>query len=81
MRTLKEIHDPRMKISIFSFNEKWIVKCEAGLCEQTFKFPFDEWSMEQVILKLEGAEFRDFVAERFHAMHGQIQNAGRASTT
>lgn len=73
MRVIKEIQDPRMKISVFSFNEKWIVKFEAGLCEQTFKFPFEDWSMEQVVAKLEVAQFRDQIHGRFGQMHLEMK--------
>ncbi len=75
MRVIKEIKDPRMKISIFSFNEKWIVKCEAGLCEQTFKFPSEEWTLDSVVLKLETPVFRDSVADRFSKMHTDLKPA------
>lgn len=58
-----------MKISIFSFNEKWIVKAEAGLCEQTFKYPHEEWTFEQVVARCEDETFRADVATRFETMH------------
>jgi hypothetical protein len=69
MRVIKEFRDPRMKISIFSFNEKWIVKSEVGLCEQTYKFPTDEWSFEQVVSRCEDESFKAKIASRFEAMH------------
>lgn len=72
MRVIKEFRDPRMKISIFSFNEKWIVKTEAGLCEQTFKFPQDEWSFEQVVARCEDENFRQAIAQRFQSMHDEM---------
>lgn len=72
MRVIKEFRDPRMKISIFSFNEKWIVKTEAGLCEQTFKFPQEEWSLEQVTARCENADFKDKVSARFESMHADL---------
>lgn len=72
MRVIKEFHDPRMKISIFSFNEKWIVKAEAGLCEQTYKYPTSEWSFEQVVARCENEEFKSQIAVRFQAMHDEM---------
>lgn len=72
MRVIKEFRDPRMKISIFSFNEKWIVKTEAGLCEQTFKFPQDEWTLEQVSARCEDETFKQKVTERFQQMHTDL---------
>ena len=76
MRVIKEFRDPRMKISIFSFNEKWIVKTEAGLCEQTFKFPQDEWSIEQVANRCEDESFKEKIASRFEAMHREMFGGG-----
>lgn len=74
MRVIKEFRDPRMKISIFSFNEKWIVKAEIGLCEQTFKFPQDEWTMEQVTLRCEDEKFKAAIDVRFAQMHKEMLN-------
>jgi len=44
MRTLGEIAHPACKISLFSWNQKYIVKFEQGLVEQTFKFEHLEFS-------------------------------------
>lgn len=74
MRVIKEFRDPRMKISIFSFNEKWIVKTEAGLCEQTFKFPQDEWEFDRVVARCEDEAFRAKVAAHFQTMHDEMLN-------
>ncbi len=72
MRVIKEFGDPRMKISIFTFNEKWIVKAEAGLCEQTYKFPQEEWTFEQVTARCEDEAFKAQIADRFQTMHTQM---------
>ena len=37
MRYLKEIAHPQVKISLFSWNNKYILKLEAGPYEQTYK--------------------------------------------
>ena len=73
MRVIKEFRDPRMKISIFSFNEKWIVKAEIGLCEQTYKFPQDEWEFERVVTRCEDETFKTKIDVRFTAMHEEMQ--------
>ncbi len=72
MRVIKEFRDPRMKISIFSFNEKWIVKAEAGLCEQTYKYPTEEWSFDQVVARCEDENFKAQIAARFQSMHDEM---------
>lgn len=38
MRNLGEIAHPACKISLFAWNQKYIVKFEQGLVEQTLKF-------------------------------------------
>jgi hypothetical protein len=46
VRTLGEIMHPQCKISLFSWNGKYLVKFEQGLCEQTFKFEHLEITAE-----------------------------------
>lgn len=67
-----------MKISIFTFNEKWIVKVEAGLCEQTYKFPQEEWSFEQVTARCENESFKVKIADRFQTMHTDMVETNKA---
>lgn len=46
MRIVGVIEHPVFKISVFSWSEKYIVKIEAGLFEQTYKFresDFNGW--------------------------------------
>ena len=38
MRIVGEIPHPRLKITLFEHNEKFAVKFETGLLEQTYKF-------------------------------------------
>lgn len=73
MRVLKEFRFGQMKFSIFSFNEKWILKTEVGLCEQTFKFSHEDFSIEQVEEVCQKQEFQNRVHTRFQNMHEDIQ--------
>lgn len=46
MRIVGYIEHPILKISVFSWSEKYIVKIEAGLFEQSYKFrqaDFPNW--------------------------------------
>ncbi|HNF70328.1 MAG TPA: hypothetical protein PLL28_13190 [Chitinophagales bacterium] len=46
MRIVGYIEHPVLKISVFSWSEKYIVKIEAGLFEQSYKFrqaDFGQW--------------------------------------
>lgn len=48
MRILGSIPHPVFKISVFGWNEKYLVKLEAGLFEQTYKFneaDFASWEL------------------------------------
>lgn len=49
MRIIGTIDHPIFKISIFSWNEKYIIKAEAGLFEQSYKFRQDDFKdIEQI---------------------------------
>lgn len=74
MRVLKEYRTPAAKISIFSFNEKWIVKCEVGLCEQTYKFPQEEFDLPQVEEICQRPQFHERLAARFKDMHSEYDS-------
>ena len=58
MRNLGEIMHPTCKISLFSFNQKFIVKFEHGPVEQTLKFDHLEFDRGE-------AELRERLTEEF----------------
>lgn len=72
MRVLKEFRFGPMKFSIFSFNEKWILKTEVGLCEQTFKFPHEEFEIENVEAYCLDMNFQSRIHARFQDMHADL---------
>lgn len=45
MRVIAEIPHPGCKITVFSWNGKYIIKLEKGALEQTYKVP--EWDLTQ----------------------------------
>lgn len=73
MRVIAEVFDPRMRISIFSFNERWIAKVEGGLCEITFKVPHEEMSLAKLKEHFENADTRDRLFERLHGLNQEWQ--------
>jgi hypothetical protein len=73
MRVFKEYRTEAAKISIFSFNEKWIVKCDAGLCEQTFKFSHEEFDLARVEEICQRSSFIERLGQRFKDMHNEFQ--------
>jgi hypothetical protein len=69
MRVLFEHLDPRLKVSVFAFNEKWILKTEVGLCEQTFKVPQMDCDFEQIKKICMSDAFLKNATARFASMH------------
>jgi hypothetical protein len=70
MRNLGEIMHPGCKISLFSFNQKFIVKFEQGLVEQTLKFEHLEFDRGEVELRERLNEtFISKVIESFKNLH------------
>ncbi|HVK59973.1 MAG TPA: hypothetical protein VM432_00425 [Bdellovibrionales bacterium] len=68
MRTLGEIRHPECKISLFSWNGKYLVKFEQGLFEQTYKFEHLEFENETEFRSHLTSEFIDRVAANFRQM-------------
>jgi hypothetical protein len=68
MRVIATIPHPSIRISIFSMNDKYIVKLEAGPMEQTFKFTEEEVKGLEDIRKILDDEFMNKALERFNDM-------------
>ena len=75
MRIIDSIPHPKMTISIFQMNEKFIVKFEAGPMEQAFKFDNAEVKGLENLKKMITTEFIETVRKRFNEMFLQMQNA------
>lgn len=71
MRFIKEIPNQAVKISLFAWNSKFIVKFEAGMYEQTYKFSEMDYTESEIENGL-SASFIDAVITRFHAMDKDI---------
>jgi hypothetical protein len=72
MRVVREVEHPKCKITIFSWNLKFLIKLEKGPYEQTFKISELDVSED----KLDDILTVDFVndaVERFDGMHASIQ--------
>lgn len=76
MRIVAEIPHPEFKISIFSWNGKFIVKIEAGIYEQAFRISEEtvEGDLEKVKALLTD-EFIQNCRPRFLAMREDLNNA------
>lgn len=75
MRIVKEVPLPDLKVTIFNWNNKYLVKLEQGLLEQTFKIPETEISSEQDLEALLTDEFLNKARQRFREMMTDLQAA------
>jgi len=68
MRVIGEIEHPEVKITVFHWNNKYLVKFERGMLEQTYKFSEFDISSEGEIKELIDAPFISKVLTRFSEM-------------
>lgn len=69
MRVIATIPHPKLTISIFSMNDKYQVKFEAGPMEQTFKFSHSEVNGVDGIKEMIDEAFLEKVLARFNEMY------------
>jgi hypothetical protein len=69
MRIIANIPHPKLTISIFSMNDKYQIKFEAGPMEQTYKLLHSEVSGVEGINKLVDEIFLEKVMEQFNQMY------------
>ena len=70
MRFLKSIPHDTFSIQIFVWNQKYIVKYEYQLLEQTYKIPeFDVLSEQELEIQLTQKDFLENVLKRFEEMN------------
>ncbi|MFN3917800.1 MAG: hypothetical protein ACK4K0_08650 [Flavobacteriales bacterium] len=68
MRVIEEIPHPQLKITIFGWNEKYILKFEAGQYEQSYKISqLDVMGVDE-LKEMITPEFLAKVMDRFTAM-------------
>jgi len=68
MRYIKDIANNRFKISIYHWNNKYIIKIESGMYEQTYKIDEYEVTNVEEIEKCMDLVFLAKVTTRFEAM-------------
>ena len=74
MRVLKEITLQGIRISIFSWNNKYLLKYEQGLIEQTFKISEMDIAHEDDLSVFFSEDFLSDVQKRFDEMHNSLRN-------
>lgn len=73
MRVIKETFKEGIRISLFSWNNKYILKFENGMVEQTFKVNETEILSEKRLEELFEGEFFEKVKERFNEMQERLR--------
>jgi hypothetical protein len=71
MRIIDSIPHPSITISIFEMNNKYLVKFEAAMMEQIFKYTKDEAANVDKLKSLITEAFIEKVRERFNEMYLQ----------
>lgn len=75
MRVVGEIPHPHCKITIFAWNNRYLIKLEAGLLEQTFKVNQFDVTGEADLHKLADDTFIREAIDRFDDMARSLNQA------
>ena len=75
MRIIDTIPHPSIQISIFQMNDKYLVKFEAGMMEQVFKFDTIDIKSVGALKQIINADFIETVRKRFNEMFLQYKSA------
>jgi hypothetical protein len=75
MRIVDTIPHPSLQISIFQMNDKYLVKFEAAMMEQVFKFDTNEVKSIDALKQIINPDFIDVVRKRFNEMFLQYKAA------
>jgi len=68
MRVVGEIPHPELKITLFHWNNRYLIKVEAGLFEQTFKISETDVISDEDLKKTIDAEFLEQALRTFDQM-------------
>ncbi len=76
MRVVAELPHPDFKITIFSMNQKFIIKAEKGILEQSYKIPdMDFTDGINSVFELLDEDFLKTIAARFNDMGKDFKDA------
>jgi hypothetical protein len=72
MHFIKEIPNDSMRISLFEWNSKYILKFETPHLEQSYKYSVMDFSSQKEIEELaSSSSFQQFVIETFQSMYAE----------
>jgi hypothetical protein len=75
MRVIAEIPHPAVKITLFHWNGKYLIKLERGNLEQTYKVSELDVTGEQEVRAMLDESFISAVVELFDQMRGKLREA------
>ena len=75
MRVVGEIPHSACKITIFAWNNRYLIKLEQGLLEQTYKINEYDVTSEQELYAVVDSIFIDEALSRFADMRSTLQEA------
>ena len=75
MRVVGEIPHPEVKITIFHWNNRYLIKLEAGPFEQTFKVEEYDLTSEEEVKEIVNEAFIQQSIARFNDMAKSLQQA------
>jgi hypothetical protein len=75
MRVIGEIPHAEFKITLFHWNNRYLIKLEKNLLEQTFKVDQFELSSEKDLHSLIDENFLQKASDRFHEMEQAMADA------
>lgn len=75
MRTVREFTQSDCKITIFSWNNRYLIKVEQGPLEQTYKIAETDVTEEEDVVSLIDAEFIQQATVRFAQMGQSLHEA------
>lgn len=73
MRVVREFTKEDVRVSVFSWNNKYLIKFELGPMEQTFKIPETDILEEQELEAFYNGDFFIGVTQRFKEMGQSFQ--------
>jgi hypothetical protein len=75
MRIVREIAHPECKITFFAWNNRYLIKLEQGLLEQTYKVDQFDVSDEVQLVKIVDTQFMNEAVLRFREMYKSLSQA------
>ena len=75
MRVIGNIPHPEIQITLFHWNNKYLIKLETPALEQTFKIPDFDLTGEDDLIKIVSDQFLENAISRFNDMTASLHQA------